>query len=148
MALQPVRCTADHVTIITGGLLPRLFTRSPRLIQSTQGGYFLLHFYPLSEIFPLGSTVPCVARTFLPGLCRNDKAACRCKINQFPDFLQNYNNFLYSFFELILYKKNRFCLHIKIQRSVIIIMLYPLTELRNMQSGSVAVQICLFGKMA
>jgi len=42
-------------------------------------GYFLLHCYPFSEIFLLGSTVPCVARTFLPDNYRDDKAACRCK---------------------------------------------------------------------
>jgi len=30
-----------------------------------RGGYFLLHFYPLSGIFRLGSLAPCVARTFL-----------------------------------------------------------------------------------
>jgi len=30
------------------------------------GGYFLLHFYTLADIFPLGSMALFVARTFLP----------------------------------------------------------------------------------
>ena len=62
LALQPVRRTANYVTTITGALLPHLFTRSP----TSRDGYFLLRCYPLSKIFPLRSTVPCVARTFLP----------------------------------------------------------------------------------
>jgi len=77
-----MRRTADDVAIITGGLLPHLFTRSP---DKTEGGYFLLRCYPLSEIFPLGNTAPCVARTFLPDNYRDDKAACRCKITQLPE---------------------------------------------------------------
>ena len=32
------------------------------------GGYFLLRYYALTDIFPLGRTVLCVARTFLPSL--------------------------------------------------------------------------------
>jgi len=63
LALQPVRRTAGCVATTTGGLLPRLFTRSSAVGGD---GYFLLRCYPLSKIFPLGSTVPCVARTFLP----------------------------------------------------------------------------------
>ena len=78
MALQPVRRTADDVTTITGVLLPRLFTRFRQLAD----GYFLLRCYPLSKIFPLGSTAPCVARTFLPDSYRGDKAVCRCKSTQ------------------------------------------------------------------
>ena len=38
----------------------------PALNSSKQGGHFLLRCYPLSKIFPLRSTAPCVARTFLP----------------------------------------------------------------------------------
>ena len=66
LALQPVRRTANDVTTITGALLPHLFTRSTDEDKSCQGGYFLLRCYPLSKIFPLRSTVLCVARTFLP----------------------------------------------------------------------------------
>src|SRR6056297_368426 len=29
LALQPARCTADHVATVTGGLLPHLFTLVP-----------------------------------------------------------------------------------------------------------------------
>ena len=78
MALQPVRHTADDVATTTGALLPHLFTRSRQLTD----GYFLLRCYPLSKIFPLGSTVPFVARTFLPDSYRGDKAVCRCKSTQ------------------------------------------------------------------
>ncbi len=75
MALQPVRRTADDVATTTGALLPHLFTRFRQMTD----GYFLLRYYPLSKIFPLGSTAPCVARTFLPDSYRGDKAVCRCK---------------------------------------------------------------------
>jgi len=61
MALQPMRRTAPDITARTGGLLPRLFT----LIPTNRDGYFLLHCYTLSDIFPLGSMAPFVARTFL-----------------------------------------------------------------------------------
>jgi len=82
MALQPVRRTADDVAITTGALLPHLFTRFPTIDTQYQDGYFLLHYYPLSKIFPLRSTAPFVARTFLPEQkSRDDKAACRCKSN-------------------------------------------------------------------
>ena len=84
LALQPVSRTADHVAMITGGLLTRLFTRSPDEFSSIRDGCFLLRCYPLSKISLTGSTVPCVARTFLSSAYfrRNDKAACRCKISE------------------------------------------------------------------
>ena len=76
MALQPARRTADHVAMATGALLPHLFTRFP----ITRDGYFLLRGYPLSEIFPFGSAVPFIARTFLADCIRQpDKTACRYK---------------------------------------------------------------------
>jgi len=59
MVLQPIRCTAADVTIRTGALLPHLFTLTPK------GGIFLLHYCALTNVFLLGSMVPCVARTFL-----------------------------------------------------------------------------------
>jgi len=43
----------------------RTFSPLPGLDTSKPGGYFLLRCYPLSKIFPLRSTAPCVARTFL-----------------------------------------------------------------------------------
>ena len=38
--------------------------------------YFLLHYCPLSETFPLRSTMPCVARTFLSPSRDSDRTAC------------------------------------------------------------------------
>src|SRR5690606_26239756 len=37
----------------------------PVMNQSKQGGYFLLHYCPLSKTFQLRNTASCVARTFL-----------------------------------------------------------------------------------
>jgi hypothetical protein len=55
-------------------------TFSPFPFAFAQGGYFLLHYYTLTDIFPLGSMVLCVARTFLPGhrllSGRGDGTAC------------------------------------------------------------------------
>ena len=76
MVFQPIRCTAHDVTTATGELLPRLFT----LLRQQAEGYFLLHFYTLADIFPLGSMVLSVVRTFLPLLRlrseENDGTAC------------------------------------------------------------------------
>jgi len=76
MALHPMKRTAGDVAIATGGLLPHLFTLAHRsfsegelahtITETSASGFFLLRGYPLSEIFPLGSMVPCGARTFLP----------------------------------------------------------------------------------
>jgi len=43
----------------------RTFSPVPGFDTSNPGGRFLLRCYPLSKIFPLRSTAPCVARTFL-----------------------------------------------------------------------------------
>jgi hypothetical protein len=69
MVLQPASRTAANVAISTGGLLPHLFTltRKPKFM----GGYFLFRYYTLTNIFPLGSAVLCVARTFLILLSQN-----------------------------------------------------------------------------
>jgi len=72
MVFQPIRCTAPGVAIGTGELLPPLFT----LIPINRDGYFLLHYYTLTDIFPLGSMVLCVARTFLGALKLHDGTAC------------------------------------------------------------------------
>ena len=77
---QPIRCTAPGVTVGTGELLPHLFT----IIPTSRDCYFLLHYYTLSDIFPLGRMVLSVARTFLPGT--NVGATDR------PAMLQRYNN--------------------------------------------------------
>ena len=76
LALQPMRCTADRVATITGGLLPRLFTLIP-----TQGrdGHSLLHDCELSPAFPLGSMAPFVARTFLPICTGRQNGLLFCK---------------------------------------------------------------------
>jgi len=64
LIFQPIRRTATTITRGTGELLPRLFT----LIRQLADGYFLLRYYPLTKIFPLGSMAPFVVRTFLsPG---------------------------------------------------------------------------------
>ena len=69
MVFQPIRCTAPDVATRTGELLPHLFTLTRALATDPQdGGYFLLHYYTLTDIFPLGSMVLCVARTFLTRL--------------------------------------------------------------------------------
>lgn len=64
LVLQSISCTATCVATSTGELLPHLFT----LIRQLPDGYFLLHYYTLAGIFPLGSMAPCIARTFL--LCK------------------------------------------------------------------------------
>ena len=75
MVFQPIRCTAPGVATRTGELLPHLFTLPPTVQPGD--GYFLLHYYTLTDIFPLGSMVLCVARTFLPdSYGRNDGTAC------------------------------------------------------------------------
>ena len=81
MVLQLVRRTATSVARHTGGLLPRLFTLIPQ--TSLRNGYFLLRYYTLADIFPLGSTIPCVARTFLSPFRDSDRTACYCFCFQF-----------------------------------------------------------------
>ena len=39
---------------------------SPFPLYFCSGGFFLLHLHILTDIFPLGSMVLCIARTFLP----------------------------------------------------------------------------------
>jgi hypothetical protein len=62
MVLHPIRCTALIVANKTGGLLPHLFTLA---YPERLGGFFLLHYYTLADIFLLGSMVLFGARTFL-----------------------------------------------------------------------------------
>ena len=93
MIFQPIRCTAPDVATLTGKLLPHLFT----LIRQLADGYFLLHYYTLTDIFPLGSMVLCVARTFLPALSiaegRGDGTAyCTAKVIIYSKLSIPYNN--------------------------------------------------------
>ncbi len=81
MVLQLVRRTATPVARHTGGPLPRLFTLIPQ--TRPRNGCFLLRYYTLTDIFPLGSTIPCVARTFLSPLRDSDRTACYCCFLQF-----------------------------------------------------------------
>jgi hypothetical protein len=69
MVFQPIRRTAPAVASKTGELLPHLFTLIP-LSEAKGDGHFLLRYYILTDIFPLGSMVLCVARTFLPALSK------------------------------------------------------------------------------
>jgi hypothetical protein len=86
MVFQPIRCTAHDVATTTGKLLPHLFT----LIPINRDGYFLLHYYTLADIFPLGSMVLFVARTFLPffDYAKEERwnSLLHCKVN---NLLQN-----------------------------------------------------------
>jgi len=72
MILQPIRRTALNVTTQTGELLPHLFTLTP----INRSGYFLLRYSALTNSFPLGNMVLCVARTFLHSRGKSDKPTC------------------------------------------------------------------------
>lgn len=71
MVLQPAGRTATTVTRSTGRLLPYLFTLIP---EGTVLFCYVSH--TLTDIFPLRSTAPCVARTFLPPRRESDRTAC------------------------------------------------------------------------
>jgi hypothetical protein len=73
MVFQPIRRTAPGVATGTGELLPHLFTLVRRSFSEGEpciilqpDGYFLLRYYTLADIFPLGRMALFVARTFLP----------------------------------------------------------------------------------
>jgi hypothetical protein len=89
MVFQPIRCTETHVTTGTGELLPHLFT----LVGLKADGYFLLHFYTLTDIFRLRSMVLCVARTFLGAeYTAMDKPAALQRYNKLED--KNKNDYI------------------------------------------------------
>jgi len=88
MVFQPIRRTAPVVANKTGELLPHLFT----LITPERDGYSLLRYYTLTDIFPLGSMVLFVARTFLSAPTEAEKrhdgtACCTAKVRHFFLFL-------------------------------------------------------------
>ena len=60
MTLQPIRRTASPITTRP---VSSYLAFSP--LPTEVGGYSLLHYSILANSFPLGSMVPCVARTFL-----------------------------------------------------------------------------------
>ena len=86
MVFQPIRRTASCITAGTGELLPHLFTLAP-LSEAEGGGYFLLHYYTLADIFLLGSMVLFVARTFLSlfAFAKRQRwnGLLRCKISKY-----------------------------------------------------------------
>ena len=65
------RCAQHRHHCRPGELLPHLLTLTPFNVSTvwgfniSKGGYFLLHRQTLASLFPLGSEMPCVARTFL-----------------------------------------------------------------------------------
>jgi len=64
----------------------RTFSPVPGFDTSNPGGRFLLRCYPLSKIFPLRSTAPCVARTFLPDKIGTIKRPAGAKIKNSSGF--------------------------------------------------------------
>ena len=92
MVFQPIRCTATDVTTNTGKLLPHLFTRSRD--TSAVDGYFLLHYYTLTDIFLLESMALFVVRTFLSPPTGEERwnGKLRYKVNKTcSDWTQNDN---------------------------------------------------------
>ena len=70
MVFQLIRCTVSSYLTLSSFPPDR----------SRRGGYFLLHFNTLTDIFPLGSMMLCADRTFLPDLSeaegRGDGTIC------------------------------------------------------------------------
>lgn len=73
-------CHATSVATCPVGSYPT-FSPFPSANESRWVVCFLWHYLYLTfvRLFLLGSTVLCVARTFLSEINRSDKAACRCK---------------------------------------------------------------------
>ena len=70
---------SPHVTIRLVGSCPTFSPlpsiRKHTLLLSVEGGCFLLHVQALADFYPLGSGVPCVARTFLSLVSKGDLPA-------------------------------------------------------------------------
>ena len=80
--LHELSASGMHSTSVTTGLVGSCpaFSPLPRLslVWGRRGGSFLLHGQTLANLFPLGSGMPCAARTFLSclfpgGLGTSDK---------------------------------------------------------------------------
>lgn len=71
MILQPIRCTANCVTTIAGGLLLHLFT----LIPASRNGYFLLHCLCPHEQLPVRKYGALCCPDF-PPFYKGDKPVC------------------------------------------------------------------------
>lgn len=72
--LHELSTSGMHSTSVATGLVGSCpaFSPLPRLslVWGRRGGSFLLHGQTLANLFPLGSGMPCAARTFLS--CQND----------------------------------------------------------------------------
>ena len=93
MILQPMGRTAEACRHVRGELLPRLFTLTcgqyphqgknyGKTLEGTQPPAVILCYVDqnLAALFPLGSMVLCVARTFLPPTCgERQTVLLRCK---------------------------------------------------------------------
>ena len=72
-----------------GGLLPRLLT------LTLAGSCFLLHWLTLADHFPLGSRMPCVARTFLSSFEQRQAGSLKFSTTKVRRLIQN-SKLLYS----------------------------------------------------
>ena len=63
LTLQPIRRAAHHVAMVSGGLLPHLFTLTADCEAVRR--LFLSRYSTVADSSPLGSMALCVARTFL-----------------------------------------------------------------------------------
>ena len=87
LAFQPTRFSRKQYHYCCRELLPHVFTLT-RSFAQTRRYSFLRHFLLRQDFsgrtFPLGSVVPCAARTFLPYFHRGDKTVCfTAKITSF-----------------------------------------------------------------
>ena len=65
MNFQLPECTAPRVATGLVGSYPAFSPLPAQALRPRLGGCFLLHGLTLASLFPLGSGMPCVARTFL-----------------------------------------------------------------------------------
>ena len=97
--------TCHHAT---GGLLHHLLTLTVIPLKK-DGGYFLLHYFTLTDNFPLRSGLPYVARTFLlHHQGASDKLSdcifiCKVSSRMANDKTQSYIFEVYSMPELLLF---------------------------------------------
>lgn len=106
MALQPIRRAAYHVTMVSGGLLPHLFTIS--FIMRNKGCYFLSRYSAVTDSSLLESMVLCVARTFLLPLRLTHRQATRPSCYRIQNY-KLYFNSLASELHLLYFYTQRGC---------------------------------------